>query len=146
MTGFNEPDSCLLLTKKPKSSIETTFFVTPNDPNTLLWSGPRSGIEGAREIFGLQNTFDIKKLPEILEELVKSNKNTGHSLYADYDLEHSSLSQENWKKISGVCKAVDPLIKSLRLVKNPEELELMKKSGEIASEAFKQVITCAYLC
>lgn len=137
MTGFNEPDSCLILSKKSKESFDVNFFVTPNDPNTLLWSGPRAGIEGAKEIFGLQNTYDIKKLSGILDELVKSK--SGHSFYADYDLEHSSLSAENWKKISGFCKPIDPLIKSMRLVKTPEELELMKRSGEIASESFKEV-------
>lgn len=112
------------------------FFVTPNDPNTLLWSGPRAGIEGSREIFGLQNTFDIKKLSGIIDDLAKSNQS---NLYVDYDSEHSSLSRDDWKKISGGCKSIDPFIKSLRLLKTPEELELMKKSGEIASEAFKQV-------
>lgn len=112
------------------------FFVTPNDPNTLLWSGPRAGIEGSREIFGLQNTFDIKKLPGIIDDLSKSNQS---DLYVDYDSEHSSLSQDDWKKISASCKSIDPFIKSLRLLKTPGELELMKKSSEIASEAFKQV-------
>ena len=109
----------------------------------MLWSGPRAGIEGAREIFGLQNTFDIKKLPEILNELTRKD---GGVIYADYDAEHSSLSQENWRKISGKCKSIDPMIKSLRLIKNPEELELMKKSGSIASESFKQVHTQYFVC
>lgn len=135
LTGFNEPDSCLLITKKSNSSLEVNFFVTPNDANAILWSGPRAGIDGAREIFGLQKTFDITKLPGFIDDLAKST-----NLYVDYDPEHSSLSKQYWEKISGISKPIDSYIKSLRLLKTPEELELMKKSGEIASEAFKQTM------
>jgi Xaa-Pro aminopeptidase len=35
---------------------------------------------------------------------------------------------------------LSPLINSMRLVKSQEEIDLMKKSGEIASIAFKEVI------
>lgn len=127
-TGFNEPDCCLIVSK---SSV--AFFVSPNDEFNLLWSGPRAGVEGAKEIFGIQNTFEIKELRQAIEGLSRS-KNT---LYVDYDPEHSSLDSEIFEKIKG--KPADSLIKSLRLVKNPEELELMKTSAMIASESFKQV-------
>lgn len=35
---------------------------------------------------------------------------------------------------------LSPLINSMRLVKSQEEIDLMKKSGEIASIAFKEVV------
>lgn len=138
-TGFNEPDCCLVLTKDADDQCMTeTFFVTPNDEASLLWSGPRAGIEGAKELFGLQNTLDIKKLEEFIEELAKK-KNI--QIYLDYHAENCSLSSEIYKKITvnHRTKALEPLTTKLRLVKRPEELELMKKSGEIAAESFREV-------
>lgn len=122
-----------------------TFFVTPNDESTLLWSGPRAGIDGAKELFGMKNTFDIKKLEEFIAELSKK-KNI--QVYIDYQPENSSLSSELYKKINSGnnrIKSLEPLTTKLRLIKCLEELELMKKSGEIAGESFKEVIK-RYCC
>lgn len=136
LTGFNEPDCCLIISKGSDSGSDS-FFVTSNDKNNLLWSGPRAGIEGAKEIFGFQNTFDIKKLNEAVEEICKAK---GNPIFIDYDPEHSSLRPDLYEKVRLVAKPVEPLLRPLRLVKDLEEQELLKKSGKIASEAFKQTM------
>lgn len=96
-TGFNEPDCCLIISKTDQSVINVNFFVTSNDESSLLWSGPRAGIEGSKEIFGLKNTYDVKDLDQSIEELVKLKN---HSIYIDYQADHSSLSQINYNKLS----------------------------------------------
>ena len=112
------------------------FFVTPNDEQSLLWSGPRAGIEGSKELFGLQNTFDIKNLTEAIES-IKKQKNA--NVFIDYHKENSALSEQFYKLLSENCKPLEPFMTKLRLVKCPEELELMKKSAFISSESFKAV-------
>ena len=134
-TGFNEPDCCFFLSKSSSSVLSVNFFVTPNDESSLLWSGPRAGIEGSRDIFGLQNTFDIKKLKDAVEAFKDQN------IFIDYHPENSAFPVELYKLISKSSKPLEPFMTKLRLVKCEEELELMKKSGSIASESFKAVIT-----
>lgn len=132
-TGFNEPDSCLILSKSSQSNLSVNFFATPNDESTLLWSGPRAGIEGSRELFGLQNTFDIKKLKDAVEEL-RTN------IFIDYHPDNSAFPAELYQKLkNNNCKPLEPFVTKLRLVKCEEEQELMKKSGAIAAESFKEV-------
>lgn len=133
-TGFNEPDCCLILTKSSNSNFDVNFFVTPNDEHSLLWSGPRAGIEGSKELFGLQNTFDIKRLKEAIEA-VKDQPN----IFIDYHNDNSAFPDELYKLLGKHCKPLEPFMTKLRLVKCAEELELMKKSGSIASESFKSV-------
>ena len=96
-TGFNEPDCCLIISKTDQSVVSVNFFVTPNDESSLLWSGPRAGIEGSKEFFGLQNTYDLKNLDHCIEELAKLKN---HSIYIDFQADHSSLSQINYNKLS----------------------------------------------
>ena len=114
--------------------LSVNFFVTPNDENSLLWSGPRAGIEGSKELFGLQNTFDIKCLKDAIGAVVKDQ-----TVFIDYHSDNSAFPDELYKIISKTCKPLDPFITKLRLKKCPEELELLKKSGEIAAESFKAV-------
>jgi intermediate cleaving peptidase 55 len=134
-TGFNEPGCCLIMTKSSNSDLTLNFFVTPNDENSLLWSGPRAGIEGAKEIFGLQNTFDIKKLKDAIEAIKEDHS----TIFIDYHKDNSVFPDELYKLLSKSFKPLEPFTTKLRLVKCTEELELMKKSGSIASESFKAV-------
>ena len=99
----------------------------------MLWSGPRAGIEGAVDIFGMQNTFEIGKLDKILEDVVEMKN---HSILIDFNPENSA---DLYKNIYLKSKPLEPFIRPLRLVKTREEQDLMMKSGQIASEAFKDV-------
>lgn len=56
LSGFNQPDCCLVLASKDlqvEANVpQFTMFVQPYDPHTEIWDGPRAGLEGAKEIFG----------------------------------------------------------------------------------------------
>lgn len=139
LTGFNEPDSCLVLEKTTDSyDLNVKFFATPNDNESLLWSGPRAGIEGCKESFGLQNVYEIKELDDFVSELKSESK---LSIYIDYHADNSFFKPEFYKSLDEKLKfkSLESLMCKLRLVKTPEELNLMKRSGSIAAESFKEV-------
>lgn len=54
LTGFCEPDSALVLEKVASSprGFKMTLFVPPRDAGYESWNGPRTGIDGAVDIFG----------------------------------------------------------------------------------------------
>ncbi|CAO1624314.1 unnamed protein product [Parajaminaea phylloscopi] len=54
LTGFCEPDSALVLEKSASSprGFKMTLFVSPRDPGHESWNGPRSGTDGAVDVFG----------------------------------------------------------------------------------------------
>ena len=54
LTGFQEPDSAVILQKQASSprGFKMTMFVPPHDSMDQVWNGPRSGPDGAVDVFG----------------------------------------------------------------------------------------------
>ncbi len=108
----------------------TSFFVVKSSPEAMLWSGPVAGVEGAKEIFGLQNVYGIDELPNAMATL------KGSSIFLDFDSAHCS--NKAFSELKNT-KPLSPLIQELRIVKKPEEIDLMRESGRIASQSFAEV-------
>ncbi|MBW0518517.1 hypothetical protein O181_058232 [Austropuccinia psidii MF-1] len=82
LTGFQEPDSCLVLEKdNSQKGYTMTLFVRPKDPSTEMWEGARTGIEGVLGSFGADQAFDISELAHRLRPLL--TKPTDAPLYLD---------------------------------------------------------------
>ncbi|KAJ3078597.1 hypothetical protein HDU99_000481 [Rhizoclosmatium hyalinum] len=79
LTGFNEPDACLVIEKDQGDNYKETLFLRPRDPATEIWDGPRSGLEGAKLYFGISNAEPIHRLPERLNTLLNTQLPFTHS-------------------------------------------------------------------
>ena len=63
LTGFAEPEALAVLAPaRASTSGPFTLFVRPCDPHKETWYGRRAGLEGAREHYGADQTFDIAEL------------------------------------------------------------------------------------
>lgn len=68
LTGFLEPDSCLVLVKSRGSDdFETIFFVPETNEEELVWRGPGSGVNAATQIFQADRAFKNSELKKFLE-------------------------------------------------------------------------------
>src|SRR5262245_33953267 len=65
LTGFDEPDSVLVLTTE-HAEHRCVLFVRPRDKERETWDGPRAGLEGAVAEFGADVAFPIAELPKRL--------------------------------------------------------------------------------
>jgi intermediate cleaving peptidase 55 len=107
------------------------MFVEPNNPEAMLWTGPRAGAAGFQDFFGLQNVYDRKGA---LAELVDSIARDQHRvIFLDHN-ENSFLGPELLSSLKR-AKPLSELMHQLRLKKQPEELNLLRKSAQIAAEA-----------
>ncbi|MDD9899069.1 MAG: aminopeptidase P N-terminal domain-containing protein [Candidatus Melainabacteria bacterium] len=75
LTGFTEPNAICVL--DPQADNPYSLYVEPYDPKHELWDGYREGLEGAKENFNADASYDIHDYKEIqdakeLEELVHS--------------------------------------------------------------------------
>jgi len=94
LTGFQEPDSCLLLEKDNSTRGYTmTMFVRPQDPIQEMWEGARSGIDGVTKWFGADETYDISELARRLRPVL--TKSTKSPVYLDLpsDIEFPNIPQ-----------------------------------------------------
>ncbi|KIS66675.1 uncharacterized protein UMAG_04738 [Mycosarcoma maydis] len=61
LTGFQEPDSAVILEKDMSSprGYKMTMFVQKRDEHNETWNGPRTGLDGAVDIFGADESFEL---------------------------------------------------------------------------------------
>src|SRR3954470_1932383 len=72
LTGFEEPESFLVLAPRAdKAGYQMTLFVRRKDPEKEMWEGERYGVDGAKHVFGADQTYPISELEAKLPELLK---------------------------------------------------------------------------
>jgi intermediate cleaving peptidase 55 len=140
LCGFNEPDAAMILEKDDSErGYKQTMFVQPKNASAELWDGPRTGVEGVKELFGADEAFDNTRFSSYFKKVLSSSK---HIFMDSPGSMPSLISQENTKKLieTGLkLQTILPLsktIQELRMIKSSSEIDIMKKSGMISSKAF----------
>ncbi|CAO3631057.1 unnamed protein product [Cunninghamella blakesleeana] len=143
LTGFNEPDAAVILEKDESArGYKQIMFVNPKNANAELWDGPRTGIEGVKELFGADEAYENTRFKSFVQEALSSKY-----IFVDKP-EHfpSLLTNDQMGEIISAgqrLKSIKPLsglIQELRVVKSDYEIEIMKKSGQISSKAFVEAM------
>ncbi len=65
LSGFDEPESVLVATNV-HGEHRSVLFVRERNPEREVWDGPRAGVEGAVETYGVDAAFPIQELGERL--------------------------------------------------------------------------------
>ncbi len=141
LTGFKEPESVLVLIAgaAPKSIL----FCRDKDLDKEIWDGFRYGANAAKAEFGFDEAYSIQQLGELMPKFVGNQPKLFYSLGADlaWDARVTSwLSQLREGARSGSSAPeqigdVRKLIDRMRLHKSPYELDIMRRSAEIAAGA-----------
>lgn len=129
LTGFNEPNSALVIQKKGKL-VETTIFVRPSDPLMEIWNGRRLGVERAAEKLHLDQAFSIDDFARIFGKICQNSTALYHyqglQPWADQLLAETFISPPdyiNWA----------PMLDEMRLFKSANEVRLMQQAGQITA-------------
>ena len=141
LTGFEEPDAMLMLA--PQSEHPVTLFVLPRDPEKESWEGPRWGEEGAISQFGADAAYPIDDAPAKVRDALKNQSNIYYCLGENRQWDTRVIDAMNFYRTrsrlgeSGPSSIHDPnvILHDLRLVKSPEEVEMMAKAGNISARA-----------
>ena len=142
LTGFPEPDAIAVIDPSNKKN-PYTLFVRPRDPKMETWYGRREGTEGAKKKYGADKALPIEKFPQELAKMVNGHEKLFYRFAVDQKLDQQILTYLSAQRFSRLKTAypphtiVDPilLIHDMRLHKTPDEIELMRKSAEIAADA-----------
>lgn len=141
-SGCQEPDSVLaLVCKEDKSS--SVLFVRPRDEHSELWDGPRTGVDIATEMFGTDRALPVTAFEQFLASLLqKDEKSVVWYDYADVvqPILHKKLCQLIKLTDNQIFASPKTLFHQARLIKSACEIDLMRKSCEIASAAIRKTI------
>ncbi|EDV99998.1 xaa-Pro aminopeptidase 3 [Drosophila grimshawi] len=141
LTGCLEPDSILLLTIDELDVVQSTLFMRPKDPYAELWDGPRTGPDYAVQLFGVQEAYPIDSFHKML-----ATRFTQLKPHLWFDLKQSEQPNVTDAMLQ-VCNAertqllpLHTFVENMRLIKSPAEMQLMRRTCSIASQAFNEVI------
>lgn len=143
LTGFCEPDAVALLSKDDLGQEEYMLFCKALNPEEEIWTGPCIGLEGAKNYFGVQRSFDIKELEERMPSLIASRSHFFYTLAQDEIFDKKimhwvrKLRDKNRKGVSvpKIWFDLKSMIDKLRLRKSSYEINLMEKAASISARA-----------
>jgi Xaa-Pro aminopeptidase len=149
LTGFEEPEAIAVVA--PAREQKYTLFVRPRDPEREIWDGRRAGVEGAKNEYGADEAFPIVEFDEKLQEILDGAEKLYYRLGVNPDLDDTIIRQIarmralNRKPIQPPQTIIDPatIVHEMRVLKSPEEIEIMQRAADIAAEAHVEAMKAA---
>ncbi len=141
LTGFDHPNAVAVL--RTDDGPAYTLYVEPRDPAAETWTGYRPGVEGAVRDHGADEAHPTESFLQHLPELVGRFERIYHVLGRDTAVDAKlTVTAEELRRRSraGVDPPeafVDPrkILHEMRLIKSPEELDIMRRAAAISAEA-----------
>lgn len=156
LTGFNEPDSALLLAPggiKLKSDnreikVNDALYVQRKDPLMETWNGKRLGFKNVKQGLGIVNGFENFQLrevlnPKILHKFSKLYINFAEMIKLNGDMKgilNDFMNSLN--KTAPHTEIIDAsfMLGKMRSVKSAYEINLMKKASEISIRSYNETL------
>lgn len=159
-TGFDEPDSILIISKTNNRNVKSYLFCREKDELAEIWTGYRYGTKIAREQFNFDNTYDILSFEKNITKFLKNKQNLYFDLVPFYN-NTNNLTNGFYLKIQNIILktlddfsklskrdffipnqiiALQNLMQKLRIIKDDEEIKLLKQAADISSNAYKAML------
>jgi len=159
-SGYKEPHSLLLVFKEPqKDSLGNQYtellFVQKKNAQAEQWTGKRLGTEGVKEKLGINSVFngadfkkfniDFSKFNKIICDKFPVDVPNGFDNADLYDLiqqfkQKSGAPEQMTKQNKFDTKLYHDLTATLRQIKTPEEMSLIRKAVEISCQGQNEVM------
>jgi len=142
LTGFKEPNSVLML----KSDGSSTIFCRHKNPDLEKWDGFMWGFDEATKHFKFNKGHDISDIDKLLPAMIKGTSVLYSLVGKDKSFDAKVV---NWVNSANSMerhqtnidlKNFSNILGFMRLIKEPEEISLIRKSCEIAAISHKEVM------
>ena len=141
LTGFDHPHAMALL--RTDDGPAYTLYVEPRDRSMEIWTGFRPGTEGALSDYGADCAKTHQEFLSDLPDLVSGAERIFHILGRDAAVDAriteslEALHLRSRQGQSAPDQIVDPrsILHEMRLFKEPEELDIMRRASDITREA-----------
>jgi Xaa-Pro aminopeptidase len=150
LTGFDEPDSVLLLTTEHPEH-RAVVFLRERNKERETWDGPRLGVDAAPETLGVDAAFPIGELSERLPDYLADVRRLHYRLGVHHDFDgviFDALEQVRSRARTGVVAPSEIVdltrdLHEMRLRKSEAELEVMSRAAAITREAHARAMQVA---
>ena len=147
LTGVTEPGAVAVLRPDGEDG-DFVLFVLPRNAEEERWSGERLGPERACEIFGADVAHGSDELSEHLPKLLAEADDLYCRLGTESPVQGLVMEALRTARLRGARKGVGPrgiidpgrLLDPMRLIKDSEELERIRRAATITVEGFTQMV------
>ena len=128
LCGWNEPEA-VFMAFHDSEGWKSSIFVRPRDTRSEIWEGRRIGVDGALDKWPIDEAYSIEDMDEIIENKILQCNSV--STIEGFDKELDSIIGKSDNNILDAREILD----TLRVIKSPEEIKIMQKAANIASDA-----------
>ena len=146
LSGFSEASSAMLIVNT-NGKISSSIFVPKKDKLKEIWDGHREGPEGAKQTYLFDNSFNNDEIDIELPKLIQGMDKVFYQFGKKDGFDQLII---NWMKTVSTIKgrhnkSIDiadgsSLIGNLRLIKDSNEIEILKQACEISADAHIQAM------
>ena len=141
LTRLNEPD-CVAVLSPGHPEHKYVLFVRPRIREEEIWTGIRTGVEGAGGDHGADAAFDISNLADLLPGYMQNVDKLYYRLGNDarYDQTVIATIRHVREKIRGgvygPTTIIDPgtIVHEMRMRKNEDDLNCLRRAAQISAE------------
>lgn len=148
LTGFPEPEATVAITVQTDGQYSSVLFCREKDETRETWEGFRYGPDHAQVQFGFDKAFTTDDFTQQLENLLANQPAVFFRIGADVHLEaniEEALQAVKAQARKGVLAPrafmdITFELDEMRLIKQPQELEIMRKAGHISALAHQRAM------
>ncbi|WP_175050753.1 aminopeptidase P N-terminal domain-containing protein [Paraburkholderia sediminicola] len=153
LTGFTEPEAWLVLdASAAPGEPASILFCREKNVERETWEGFRFGPEGAREAFGFDAAFPVDEIDAQLPRILADKPSLHYALGTSAELDEQvrgwldAVRSLGRSGVAAPTAAHDlvPLLDDMRLIKDPHELAIMRRAGQISAQAHRRAMAACH--
>lgn len=150
LTGFHEPEAVAVIAPGHDDG-DYTLFVRPKDPDMEVWTGIRSGTEGAELDYGADTAYELAELDDVLERMMHGREvlwySTGNDHHDDRIAGIVQRARAHRERMGGTVpstvKDVSVPLGEMILYKSADEATSLREACEMSGEGHMEAMRFA---
>ena len=151
LSGIEQEESILLLHPgASKASDRAHLFIRKPNPTLLIWEGYKLNKTDARKISGISQVHWVEDFNAVFAKLAHKVQGPFYLNDNEHQRANNPVETRDQRFRNSLRKRypkrkflrLAPHMHALRFVKEPREIELIKKAVEVTTDTFKDVLPC----
>ena len=147
LSGIDQEESILVISNNKNYDYKEMLFIRETNEQIIHWEGEKLTKKEAAAVSGINTVHWLGEFDKVLDKLIKKHDNIYINTNEHYRQNVETETREDrfikeLKKI-GVkkFKKSNPILQKQRSIKDPIEIELIKKACEITKKGFERVLS-----
>ena len=150
LSGFTEPESVVVLIAENGAN-KSILFCRPKHAEREIWDGFRFGPDAAATRFGFDEAYSIEEFDSRIAQLIAGRRSlfysSGYDALFDARVTTAINTVRNMVRTGQMPPAatvdVRAMLDTMRLIKDPHEVAVMRRAAAISTEAHKRAMRAA---